>query len=117
MINKYLAALGDETITGVASKEEDLGKLISTAFTLATVVGAFFVLYQLVLGALNWINSAGDKEKITKAQKQMTNALIGLVLLIMVWVLFFTIAGDILGIFKKDSGGAFRIEIPSLFGN
>jgi len=103
--------------TGVASEAGSLGKLIPTVFNLAVTLGAFFVMYQLILGALNWINSAGDKDKISKAQKQMTNALIGLVILVSIWIFFFTIAGNILGIFESDGAGGWRLVLPHLFGN
>jgi len=110
-----LARLGEGT--GVISEEGSLGKLIPNLFNIAVTLGAFFVMYQLILGALGWINSAGDKEKISKAQKQMTNALIGLVILVSIWILFFTIAGDILGIFEGSSEEGFRLVLPSLFGD
>ena len=112
--SQTLAALGEGT--GVASTEGSLGKLFGTVFSMAVTVGALFVFFQLVTGSLNWINSQGDKEKITKAQKQITNALIGLVILVLVWVLFFTIAGDIFGIFEKEGDG-WKLVIPTLFGN
>ncbi|OGK64613.1 hypothetical protein A2209_03210 [Candidatus Roizmanbacteria bacterium RIFOXYA1_FULL_41_12] len=111
---QILAALGEGT--GVASSEGSLGALFGTVFSMIVTVGALFVFFQMVMGALNWINSQGDKEKITKAQKQITNALIGLVLLVLVWVLFFTIAGNILGIFEKEGDG-WKLVIPYLFGN
>jgi len=112
---KQLALLGEET--GVASTEGSLGKLFGTAFSTIVTVGALFVFFQMIMGALNWINSQGDKERIQKAQKQITNALIGLVILIMVWVLFFTITGDIFGIFEKTADGGYKLVLPSLFGN
>lgn len=113
---KLLAKLGEETVTGVGSTENSFGKLFGTAFSMVVTVGGLFALYHLIMGALNWINSQGDKEKLTKAQKQITNALIGLVILVVIWVLFFTVAGDILGIFQKE-GNEYKIVIPSLFGN
>jgi cytochrome bd-type quinol oxidase subunit 2 len=116
MNTQFLAKLGEGT--GFENSEGALGKLIGNVFSMAVTVGGLFVFFQMVMGALNWINSQGDKEKITKAQKQITNALIGLVLLVMVWVLFFTITGDILGIFeRREDGGGWAIVIPSLFGD
>lgn len=115
MQNKFLAKLGEGT--GVGTTETDLGALFGTGFSIIVTVAGLFVLFQMIMGALNWINSQGDKEKIQKAQKQITNALIGLVILVMVWVLFFTITGDIFGIFEKQADGGYKIVIPSLFGN
>jgi len=110
-----IAKLG--TGTGVISEKGSLGTLIPNLFTIAVTLGAFFVMYQLILGALNWINSAGEKEKVEKARKQMTNAIIGLVILVSIWILFFTIAGNILGIFESDGAGGYRLVLPHLFGN
>lgn len=115
MNTKLIALLGEGT--GVAYEEGSLGKLLGSVFSTIVTVGALFMLFQLVMGALNWINSQGDKERIQKSQKQITNAIIGLVILVMVWVLFFTITGDIFGIFEKQAGGGYKIIIPSLFGN
>lgn len=115
MQTRLMAKLGEGT--GVASTEGSLGKLLGTTFSTIVTVGAFFVLFQMVLGALNWINSQGDKEKIQKAQKQITNAIIGLVILVLVWVLFFTITGDIFGIFEKQADDSYKIVIPHLFGD
>jgi len=110
-----LAKLGDGT--GVATTEAGLGELIPTVFSMAATLGGFFMMYQMILGALNWINSAGEKEKVDKARKQITNAIIGMVILVIVWVLFFTITSDILGIFENLGGGKYQIQIPSLFSN
>lgn len=114
MQTKLMAKLGEGT--GVASTEGSLGNLFGTAFSTIVTVGALFMFFQLVIGALNWINSQGDKERIQKSQKQITNAIIGLVILVMVWVLFFTITGDIFGIFEKEGDG-WKLVIPYLFGN
>lgn len=115
MDKQILAKLGEGT--GVVGTEEDLGSLFGTVFSIIVTVGALFVFFQMIMGSLNWINSQGDKEKIQKAQKQITNALIGLVFLVLVWVLFFTVTGDILGIFEKQAGGGYRLVIPGLFSN
>ena len=114
MNHQLIAKLGENT--GVAYEEGSLGKLFGTAFNTIVTVGALFVFFQMIMGALNWINSQGDKEKIQKAQKQITNALIGLVILVMIWILFFTITGEIFGIFEREGDG-WKLVIPSLFGN
>jgi len=74
------------------------------------------MLFQMIMGAVNWINSEGDKEKLTKAQKQITNALIGFVILFGVWVLFITLTTQIFPIFEQTPTGL-KFNLPSLFGN
>ncbi len=64
----------------------DLGGIIGWVIRFIFIIGGFFVLYELVTGGLNWILSSGDKEKVEKARKQITNAIIGLI------ILFVTIA-------------------------
>lgn len=112
--NTLLTLLGDRDITGVGSTSLEFAGLFANVFTIAVVVGGLFVFYHLMLGALDWINSAGDKEKLEKARKRMTSALIGLVILVAVWILYFTITADILGIFERD-GEEIKIKLPSLF--
>lgn len=54
---------------------------------LLNVIGLFFavggigVIIYFIWGAVDWVLSGGDKEKIAGARKKMTNAIIGLVLL------------------------------------
>ncbi len=47
-------------------------------------VGFFF---YLLLGAAQWVFSGGDKEAVSKAQKRITNALIGLAIAFSVYVI------------------------------
>lgn len=44
-------------------------------------IGALAVLLNFVLGAINWITAGGDEGKIKKAREQITNAIIGMVIL------------------------------------
>ncbi len=71
--------------------------LFSTVIGFLTVTaGLAFILYFLI-GALQWITSGGDKAKVEQAQKQITNGLTGLVIVL---VAYFAIAiiGNILDI-------------------
>jgi hypothetical protein len=102
--------------TGVVSTSAGFSNLLSAIFTLAMTAGGIFMLFQMILGAVNWINSQGDKEKLTKAQKQITNALIGFVILFGVWVLFITLTTQIFPIFEK-TGDGLKLNLPSLFGD
>jgi hypothetical protein len=52
---------------------------------------------------------------VDKARKQITNALIGFIILIFVWFLFFALTSDILGIFQKSGDGSYQFKLPSLF--
>jgi len=78
-----------------------------------TIAGIFLIIY-LLWGAFDWISSAGEKEKITKAQNKITNALIGIVLVFVVLTVFNLLAGNLLGIVNPIDGGGFEIKLPTL---
>jgi hypothetical protein len=50
-------------------------------------IGSLAVIVYFLLGAFSWITSGGDKSKVEMARNQMTNAIIGLVLLVSSFVL------------------------------
>lgn len=61
-----------------------LGNILGWALRLVFVVAGLFVIYHLIFGALEWIQSGGDKEKVEKARKRITTAITGLVILFIV---------------------------------
>ena len=62
---------------------------------LTTIGGIAFFLY-FIFGAYNWITSHGEPEKVAKAQRYITNALIGLILIVGTWAIV-GIIGLVLG--------------------
>ena len=61
-----------------------------------TVIGGLMFLIYFVLGGLSWISSRGEKEMVAKAQRYMSNALIGLIVVVLAWA-FTGIVGAALG--------------------
>lgn len=59
---------------------------------LTTLAGLMFLLY-FVLGGLKWITAGGDKGKVEEAQKQMTNAAIGLIVVVAAYGIAMIIGG------------------------
>ena len=57
--------------------------LIKLSLIVAVVVLAFF----LIWGGITWITAGGDKEKLGKAQKMLTAALIGIVIVFSTWAI------------------------------
>jgi hypothetical protein len=58
---------------------------------------------MIIWGAVDWIFSGGDKEKIAGARKRITQSIIGLVLLSSAFVIMLVL-GQILGIGSLYSG-------------
>lgn len=59
---------------------EYLALLVKNVLTLFLIVTAVVALFMLIIGGIRWILSAGDKAQLENARSQITQALIGLVL-------------------------------------
>lgn len=89
---------------------EAIGALISTGIHIFIFVAAIAMMIYLLLGAFEWIVSGGEKEKITKAQLKITNAVVGIVVIIAVLAIFNLITVKVLHIFEAP----FQFKIPTL---
>ena len=79
-------------------KTEDLGfKIPSLGDVLTFAIRAFFVvaglmgLFYLLLGALSWITSGGDKDSVGAAQQKIQAAIIGMILIVAVLAIIWTL--------------------------
>lgn len=93
-----------------------LGQLFATLLNIFMIFAGVSALVYMLWGALNWIYSQGDKEKIGKAQNQITNALLGLLFIVVGFTLFSLITGNVLGIIKRTPAG-WQFNIPTINGN
>jgi succinate dehydrogenase/fumarate reductase cytochrome b subunit len=75
IINPVLGDLGNKT--GVDFFKSFIPGLIGLAF----VAGVIIFFFMLILGAIQWISSGGDKQALEGARGRVTNAIIGLVIL------------------------------------
>lgn len=100
------ANLGQDPVQG-------LGTLMVLGIRLVLVGAAFLLLAYLFYGCISWITSGGDKEKIEKARNTLTNAIIGIFIVIGSLTVFQVLTGDVLGIIK-NTGGGWQIQIPSI---
>jgi len=71
-------------------------------------IGAIMVLIFFVWGALEWISSGGDKGKVENARNRITQAVIGLIIL----VGSYAIIGFIGEIFFGDTFSILQINTP-----
>ena len=101
-------------VTG--SPQAVITNLISKGLLLFITVASLLLLMFLLWGALDWILSGGEKDKIEKAQRKITNAVLGYIIMFVMFALFGIITGDILGIVKKDANGSWTFTLPTLGG-
>jgi hypothetical protein len=66
----------------------DVFPILSVFVTLLIILGVVLSLIYLALGAISWITSEGDKQKLAQAKSRITFSIIGLVV---VFLSFFII--------------------------
>lgn len=79
---------------------------INIALTLTIIV--FFFIF--LVGGYRWITSSGDDKKLTLARNQITNGLIGLLIILSSWVIM-GILGSVFDI------NILKLTIPSFISN
>ena len=104
MIKKILADITLEDLTNPSvpwsvDVEGGVGidKLISNVLGLATIGAGIILIAYLILGAFKLATSGGDTKATADAQKMMTNAVVGLIIVILATVLA-SIIGAVLGV-------------------
>lgn len=73
----------NESLTGLTFFQRLIPSLLGVAF----IVGALIFVFNLVIGAIQWISSGGEKEAVGQSRKRISNALIGLVVLLAVFAI------------------------------
>lgn len=69
---------------------------ISAIIGFLTIVAAIWFLIQFLIGGIAWITSGGDKNKLTEARERLTNAFIGLLVVVAGWAIL-ALAGQFFG--------------------
>ena len=71
------------TGTGASAGGTPLETFLSIFLGFFTIVGGLMFLLYFVFAALSWLSAGGDKGKVESAKTQMTNAALGLVVIIL----------------------------------
>lgn len=83
--------------TSIFTATDRLTDILSNTLGVLTIFASLYFILQFVLGGLSWITSSGERERVDKAQKKMTHAAIGLIVVVAAYAIAFII-GQILGI-------------------
>jgi hypothetical protein len=76
---------------------EGMSIVINNGITLLYQAAIILFVFMILISALQWITSGGEKEKIASAKGRLTSAIIGLVILGLAWVIV-SVLGTITGI-------------------
>ena len=78
-------------VPGVGNPEEGIPQLISFIYGFALWIVGIVVFVQIVAGGAIWLLARGKSGEIEKAKKKITNAILGLILLLSSYVILYTI--------------------------
>lgn len=73
-----------------------LAKVVSGIIGIITIAASIWFMFQLLVGGLNWLSSGGEKQKLTEARDRITNAFIGLIVVVAAWGII-ALTGQFLG--------------------
>jgi hypothetical protein len=65
---------------------------ISKIIGVLTLLGSLWFIFQLITAAISWIGSGGDKQALQNAQKRITNAVLGLLIVIFAYTIIALVA-------------------------
>lgn len=97
----------------VGWKVPSLADIVSFVIKFLFIMAGLAALIFLLLGALSWVTSSGDKENVKKAQEKIQAAVVGLVVIVAVLAIIVTLEQFV---FNKNLclGISCPIKIPSL---
>jgi uncharacterized membrane protein HdeD (DUF308 family) len=90
---------GDPSIT--------LTKIISNSIGVLTIVAGIWFLFQAILAGYNYLSAGGDKTRIEAAGRKLTNAILGLVIVIAAYGIL-ALIGTFLGVNFLELGAFFN---------
>jgi hypothetical protein len=89
----------------------NLELFISNTIGFLTTLGSIFFVVYFFLGALSWITSGGDKGKAEKARDQMTQGVLGLVVIIASYAVL-GLVGSVIGLKILNPAEQIQLIIP-----
>ena len=85
--------------TGISSATTgliDITKVVSSIIGVMTVAAAIWFLFNVILGGFSWISAGADKNALEAAQKKITTAFVGLLIVVAGWTIL-ALVGKFLG--------------------
>lgn len=87
----------------------DFGDIVSALITFAFILAVIIALAYLIYGGIKWITSGGDKSKVESARSHIVAAIIGLVIVLLVYFILTIVIGIFIPGFDLN-----KLELPSI---
>ena len=69
-----------------------LGRIISNLVGALFIAGFLLAFVYLLMGAISWVTSGGDKAKLEKARDEITNSILGAIVVAAAWAISVLVA-------------------------
>ncbi|OGK31542.1 hypothetical protein A3B02_00740 [Candidatus Roizmanbacteria bacterium RIFCSPLOWO2_01_FULL_42_14] len=106
-----------EGIKDVPLSGGSVGETFSQVFgfliNVVLAVAAITVLVILLWGALDYITSGGDSQKLSKAVQKIVSALVGIIVLIAVFIIWVFLGTHVFRVINNEKG-ILQIKLPSI---
>lgn len=77
--------------------DQILGNIIGAVVGMFIIVGFVAALIYILIGGMAWLTASGDKTKLQVARDRITQAILGLIILVSTWAIM-TLIGDFTGL-------------------
>jgi len=84
-------------VNGIERATDYLTIIISNVIGGLTIGAGIWFIFQFIIGAYEWMTCAGDQAKLQAAHKRITNAFVGLALVVAAYAIIW-IVGKLLGL-------------------
>lgn len=92
---------------GLGTTGTVFGRFFSNILGFLTLLAGIFFLIYFLVGGLSWLTSSGKSEQVEKAKQSMTNAAIGLIIVVAAYGIAFII-GTVLGLDILNIGASIQ---------
>lgn len=95
-MNKFASPVNAQTIGTITTSAPTIDVIITGAIQLALATGGLLFFFMLILGGFRYLTSGGDEKAAQEARRTLTNAGIGLVIIMasfLIAQLLFTLFG------------------------
>lgn len=82
--------------TGAVTGLQNVTRAVSSIIGVMTVAAGIWFLFNILIGGINWISAGGEKQALENSRNRITNAMIGLVIVVAGWTIL-ALAGQFLG--------------------
>lgn len=92
-----LGAFFTKDFSAIEMVSATLNIILSNIFTILTISAALWFIFRFIIGGYMWLSAGGNPESVQNAQKTITNAIVGFIIVIAAFM-FISLIGALTGI-------------------